>query len=163
MSFGSNLHSRALERAIKKVNGAGIIQVAAAGNDGPENNTVDYPARFEEVIAVGATDQSDMIAYFSSRGKEVDFSAPGVRIYSTYKGYTYRTASGTSMAAPHVAGAAALVLTRPLAAYDVNSNGKWDQEEVKYLLSETALDLGDVGFDSVYGHGRVNVYSAMMR
>jgi len=111
MSLGTSAYNKSFEDAVKKVNAAGITQVAAAGNSGPGDNTVTYPAKFTEVIAVSATDKFDTIASWSSRGPEIDLAAPGVSIYSTYKGSTYKTLSGTSMAAPHVTGAAALVLT----------------------------------------------------
>ena len=72
--------------------------VAAAGNNGPGENTVNYPAKYNSVIAVGATDETDNVADWSSRGQELELTAPGVNIYSTYKGSTYGTLSGTSMA-----------------------------------------------------------------
>lgn len=110
MSLGTSSDSQAFHDAVAAARNAGITIVAAAGNDGPADSTVNYPARYPEVIAVAATDQADTLAWFSSRGPEVDLAAPGVNIYSTYKGGAYATLSGTSMAAPHVAGTAALVL-----------------------------------------------------
>ncbi len=110
MSLGTSSDSQTFHDAVTAAYNAGITLVAAAGNDGPADNSVNYPARYPEVIAVAATDQSDNLASFSSRGPEVDLAAPGVSIYSTYKGSSYATLSGTSMAAPHVTGTAALVL-----------------------------------------------------
>lgn len=110
MSLGSSSDSQSFHDAVIAAYNAGITVVAAAGNDGPADNTVSYPARYPEVIAVAATDQADSLASFSSRGPEVDLAAPGVYIYSTYKDGSYATMSGTSMAAPHVAGTAALVI-----------------------------------------------------
>jgi len=161
MSFGASSYNASLEDAIKKVNAAGIVQVAAAGNSGPGDNTVSYPAKFAEVIAVTATDQTDTIASWSSRGSEVDLAAPGVDIYSTYKGSTYKTLSGTSMAAPHVTGTAALVLTTAIGGYDLDGDGLWDPNEVQNRLEATAKDLGVVGWDNLYGSGLVNAYSAV--
>ncbi|MFZ3172730.1 MAG: S8 family serine peptidase [Carboxydocellales bacterium] len=87
--------------------------VAAAGNSGCSGDTVIYPAKYNEVIAVSAiNDDDDSFAYFSSCGSAVDLTAPGVSILSTYKGSTYRLLSGTSMATPHVTGTAALVLSQ---------------------------------------------------
>ncbi len=103
-------YSRALDKAIKKAYESGLIMVAAAGNNGPGLGTVDYPAKFNEVIAVAATDENNAITPFSSRGKEVDVAAPGTNIYSTFNNGNYATLSGTSMAAPHVTGAVALKL-----------------------------------------------------
>lgn len=161
MSIGTTAYNKSFEDAVKRVNAAGIIQVAAAGNSGSKNNTVNYPAKFAEVIAVSATDTTDKIAYFSSRGPEIDLAAPGYQIYSTYKGATYKTLSGTSMASPHVAGAAALVLTMPIGSYDLDGDAIWDPTEVQNKLEATAKDLGAIGKDNLYGAGLLNVERAV--
>lgn len=109
MSLGSSSDASAFRTAVQNANAAGLVQVAAAGND--SGGPVGYPAAYPEVIAVSASTNSDQIASFSSVGPEVDFIAPGASIYSTYKGGGYKTLNGTSMASPHVAGAAALVLS----------------------------------------------------
>jgi len=108
MSLGSPTDNQSFHDAITKVYQAGIVQVAAAGNN--SGGPVDYPGRYPEVIAVSASDSGDRFASFSSAGPEVALIAPGASIYSTYKGSKYRTLSGTSMASPHVAGIAALRL-----------------------------------------------------
>ena len=158
MSLGTSDNILSLREAVQRVNAAGIVQVAAAGNDG---GAVIYPAAYPEVIAVSATDSSNNIASWSNRGPEIDLAAPGVNIYSTYKGQTYKILSGTSMAAPHVAGAAALVLNTPVGSYDTNINGKWDPIEVQQKLQDRAVNLGATGFDSLYGWGLVNAYNAV--
>jgi len=88
-----------------------VLLVAAAGNSGAGTDTVNYPGKFASVIAVGATTSSDLVSYFSSTGPDVEVCAPGSSIYSTTLGGGYGTLSGTSMATPHVAGVAALVLS----------------------------------------------------
>lgn len=108
MSFGSDQPSEALSRMIRKASDAGIVMVASAGNNG---GALEYPAAYKEVVAVGAVDQKGRLAEFSSRGK-LSVKAPGVDIYSTWLGGKYRTLSGTSMAAAHASGLAALRISQ---------------------------------------------------
>lgn len=157
MSLGTSSDIQSFHDAVVAVRNAGIVQAAAAGNSG---GAVSFPAAYSEVIAVSATDQTDTIASFSSRGPEVDLSSPGVNIPSTYKGGKYATGSGTSMASPHVAGAAALVLNTLVGIYDANGNGLWDPAEVQAKLEATATDLGLAGKDNLYGAGLLNAFGA---
>jgi subtilisin family serine protease len=148
MSFGSTSDSTSLHAECDKAYNANIVLVAAAGNNGPGSNTLTYPAKYSSVIAIGATDSSDVVASWSSRGPELSVSAPGVNIYSTYKGGVYATMSGTSMACPHVAGTVALILAIHTPT------------EVRNILQTTAVDLGTTGWDSSYGYGRIDAYAA---
>ncbi len=126
MSLGLSSDISAFGAAVDRVDRAGIVQVAAAGNSG---GAVGYPAAYAPVIAVSASNDADGIAYFSSFGPQVDLIAPGVTINSTYKGSGYREFSGTSMASPHVAGTAALVLS---------ARGSLSPTQVKAWLTSTA-------------------------
>jgi subtilisin family serine protease len=111
-SWAGDEYSQALGDAIAATDAQGALFVAAAGNDSNDNDTSPtYPASYERpnVLAVAATDSSDQPAWFSNYGRRsVDLGAPGVNIYSTRPGGSYQYLSGTSMAAPHVAGAAGL-------------------------------------------------------
>jgi subtilisin len=112
MSLGGPTGSTALQRAVQKALSAGVVVVCAAGNSGPNPDTVGFPGGYAGVIAVAASDNKDNVASFSSRGDAVGFIAPGVNITSTIPGGGYKALSGTSMASPHVAGLAALAVER---------------------------------------------------
>jgi subtilisin/minor extracellular protease Epr len=153
MSLGSNSGVTALETACSQAYYSGILLVAAAGNDGNTRGTgdsVDYPAAYSSVIAIAATDSKDKRASFSSTGPAVELAAPGVNILSTYQdGLT--SLSGTSMACPHVAGTAALVLA---------ANPSFTNGNIRNRLAKTATDLGARGRDKLYGYGLVNAKAA---
>lgn len=157
MSLGTSSNIQSFHDAVKRVQAAGIVQVAAAGNSG---GSVGFPAAYPEVIAVSATDATDTITSWSSRGPEVDLAAPGASIFSTYKGDSYKTLSGTSMASPHVAGTAALVLAVP-SRCDANLDGGCSPAEVQQRLEATAEDLGAAGRDNLYGAGLVDAEAAV--
>ncbi|MCK4268575.1 MAG: S8 family serine peptidase, partial [Actinomycetia bacterium] len=149
----SGPYNQDVATAITLADQAGIVIVAAAGNSG---GAIQYPAAFAETIAVSATDQNDNIAYFSSRGNNLSLAAPGVNIRSTFKNDGYKTYSGTSMAAPHVAGAAALMLSQPVGTYDLDSDSTWDTNEARAKLQDRAEDVGAIGFDNLFGYGLVD-------
>ena len=147
MSFGggdSSLVRDAMQYAADK----GVVMVAAAGNGSCEDCVI-FPASAAETIAVSATDQNDELAEFSSTGPEIELAAPGVDCLSTVPGDSYGYASGTSMAAPHVSAAAAVLMAAGLA----------DPEEVRSRLVDSADDIGLA--DHQQGGGRLNVASAL--
>ncbi|UJF33637.1 S8 family peptidase [Paenibacillus hexagrammi] len=109
MSFGMKTYNRSLEYAVLNAYYRGTIIIASTGNDG-KRKTIDYPARFPQVVAVGATTRTQKIAPFSNRGKQIDVYAPGERIYSAWLHGKYNELSGTSMATAHVSGVVALML-----------------------------------------------------
>ncbi len=113
-SWGGGGYSSLLDQAVQDAQRAGVIFVAAAGNEGKDiTRTPTYPANLNGVIAVAATDESDQLTYFSNYGAgAVMIAAPGDKILSTYVGRGYKTLSGTSMATPQVAGAIALALSK---------------------------------------------------
>jgi hypothetical protein len=149
MSFGGNATSQSFQEAIKKANEQGILLIAAAGNAGSGTETVTYPALYPEVISVGAIDSNSTRATFSSTGNELDLMAPGVNILSTTMDGNFGFLSGTSMATPHVTGAAASYWS---------ANPSLTNEQVKQRLLETAITLGD---KHEYGEGKVNLVTAL--
>ncbi len=161
-SYGSGGNPGTIvEAAFNNSAAAGIVHIAAAGNSGTcdgAQNTVGYPASYASVVAVAATDATDARACFSSTGPNVEIAAPGVRILSTYLGNRYAWASGTSMASPHVAGVAALVIAAGIE--DANHDGRIN-DEVRAALTATALDLGTPGRDTFYGFGLVDAVAAV--
>lgn len=160
MSLGSSSDVQALHDAVDAAYASGILVVAAAGNAGDGDDTtndVSYPAQYDSVVAVAATASDDSTPSWSSEGSEVEVAAPGVDIRSTWNDGLYKEISGTSMASPHAAGAAALILgTTVPTAYDANNNGSWDPAEVRTVLQDTADDLGSAGHDNFYGYGLVD-------
>ncbi|MFQ3664058.1 MAG: S8 family serine peptidase [Chloroflexaceae bacterium] len=152
MSLGGEGDSRLLREAIDYATARGIVLVAASGNERQSGNPVSYPAAYPNVIAVGATGNTDVITDFSSTGDYLDLAAPGVGLWTTLPGGRYGPPNGTSFSSPYVAGAAALVLTqRP----DLG----W--ADVGCILKASADDKGPPGKDPEYGWGRLNVFRAV--
>ncbi|MCH7903847.1 MAG: S8 family serine peptidase [Armatimonadetes bacterium] len=153
-SYGSSSDPGvAVKAAFDNSYAAGIIHVAAAGNSGNrkgKGDKVGYPARYASVIAVASTTSDDTRSSFSSTGPDVEIAAPGSNIKSTKLGGGYVNFSGTSMASPHVAGAAALVIA---AGMTLNT-------DVRAQLIMTADDLGDAGWDPLFGYGIVDADEA---
>jgi len=153
-SYGGSGHPGSIvQAAFDNSYAAGVLHVAAAGNSGacpPPGDTVGYPAKFSSVLAVAATTSTDARACFSSTGPDVEIAAPGSSINSTRRGGGYTFMSGTSMASPHVAGVAALVL-----GGNVMTN-----VEARQRLRDTADDLGAAGRDVEFGFGLVDADEA---
>ena len=137
---------------------AGIFPAFAAGNDGPDDGSVRSPGNDPESFATGATDFFDDVAFFSARGPspcdgsiKPDVSAPGVSILSAFPGGDYFPADGTSMAAPHVSGAVAVLRS---------INPALTVEELERALVLGAVDLGATGPDDSFGAGRLDLYQS---
>ena len=162
LSLGTSTDYSTLRTAVDDAYAAGIVVVAAAGNEGNppgKGDNILYPARYGSVIAVAATDQADERPKWSSTGLDLELSAPGVDILSTWNDGSYESKSGTSMAAPHVSGTVALILAGPV-LYDLNGNGIYEANEVRFALQASADDLGAAGWDSKYGYGLVDAEEA---
>lgn len=152
-SWGGGGNSMALSDAIAEANTTDILFVAAAGNAGSNNAvTPSFPANYNlpNVVSVAATDRNDLLASFSNYGTNVHLGAPGVAVYSTVLNNAYASYSGTSMATPHVSGAAALILS---ACSLTTSN-------LRTLLLNTTDSISSLSGKTQTG-GRLNVYKAI--
>lgn len=156
MSLGTEEESQTLKIAVAYALDHNVPVVVAAGNEREKGNMINYLAAIPGVIAVGATDQYNRIASFSNSGNYVSVVAPGFEILSTVPSFLnwklYTKYSGTSMAAPHVAGVVAL-----LKSINHNAAPAW----IKQQIESTALDLGEPGRDDLYGTGIINAYSCL--
>ncbi len=163
LSLGGPDKCEVMEEAVQKAEKKGVIMVAASGNNNSSGELL-YPAEFPETIAVGAVNYNyqdePQRAYYSNNGPLLDVVAPGGDgtggILSTYfsingnKVYNYDNFIGTSMATAHVSGAIGLMLS-----------GGIQTNEVREILHNTSMDLGEEGFDEEYGHGLINTYWAV--
>jgi subtilisin family serine protease len=152
--------SQTIADAVNYAYSLGAVVVAAAGNNNDDARNY-FPANLEQVITVAASDPTDAIASFSNWGTKIDVAAPGVDILSLRAAGTtlgtpvdanYTRASGTSMATPHVSGAAALILSQ---------HPEYSNENVRQALRVSGADLGATGFDAVFGYGRIDAGSAL--
>lgn len=148
LSFGAAGNATVQSAAQYMKSKGGLVFVSAG------NNNTDYGyAATTSLIAVSATDGNDAKASWSNFGNWVALSAPGTSIYSTVSGGGYGAVSGTSFSSPVSAGVAALVMA---------ANPKLSSTDVEKILFTTALDLGAVGRDQVYGHGRIDATAAVL-
>ena len=150
LSLGDTSPSSIIKSALDDAYARGVVIVAAAGNT--YTWTLFYPAAYTDTIAVAATDQYDARASFSTIGDFVAIAAPGVNIYSSYDTGGYAYMSGTSMAAPHVAGLAALIRAmRP----------SWTPAQIYAYIESNADDINPAGWDPYTGYGRINAQKAI--
>jgi len=162
LSLGSVYNSSTMLNAINyAASTKGRLVIAAAGNCGDGYysyngcsymNQPGYPAAYPNAIAVAAVASSDERASFSTQGSYVDIAAPGTYIYNTYKYGGYTSMSGTSQAAPHVAGLAALVWSK---------NPAYTAAQVRSTIETTSIDLGTSGWDQAFGWGRIDARQAL--
>ncbi len=151
MSFSSPAGGRVYTELIRRLYHNGISVICAAGNEGEQgNNTIGYPARFPETVAVSAVDVNKHIATFSSKGNSAEICAAGIDIYSTYLDGGYAVLSGTSMAAPIITGAVALLQGKGMLRYN-----RWlTPDEIRLLLNIYTENIsGNVGRDISSGYG----------
>lgn len=142
MSLGSSSYTPTIQKLIEEVFALGIHIICAAGNDGRENS-VSYPAKFPQCVAVGAVNEAGRVSAFSSQGWEIDIAAPGEKILGLGPNDSYVRASGTSFAAPACSGIYALMKEAGVA---LNHE----------LVKQTAIDIEQVGPDPLSGHGLIN-------
>lgn len=142
----------ALGRAMAGAHNKGVVLIAAAGNAGPKSPPL-YPAADTNVIAVTATDAEDKLFQASNRGNHVAVSAPGVDILAPSPGAAYQVTSGTSFAAAHISGIAALILER---------DPGLSPDGLRRVLLSSAKDLGPKGRDKDFGVGLADAYRAVL-
>ncbi|URN83849.1 S8 family serine peptidase [Acetobacterium wieringae] len=152
MSFGGYGTFSSLAVAVSEAVSAGKIVVASSGNEGESWNSrvgqYAYPASYDHVISVGATNKDNNRASFSQYNDRVDLVAPGQSVLTTARSGGYEYASGTSFSSPIVAGACAVLMA---------ADASLDAEAVETLLKSTALDLGTTGSDPYYGSGLIQL------
>jgi len=149
LSLGGEQPSDLLSSAVDYAHNHGALVIAATGNSG---EAVLYPAAYDPVLAVSATDENDLRPAFSNFGPQVDLAAPGTNIYSTWYRTNYLTKSGTSMATPHVSGAAALL-------WSLKPN--LDADAIANALMHSSLDIEPAGVDDFTGWGRLSAKMAV--
>lgn len=155
ISLGGTGFDKGEQEAVNYAWGKGVVIVAAAGNGGYGGGCcVYYPAGDENVIAVGATDASDVKASWSSTGPKLDVMSPGVNVMTTTRSGTYGGGSGTSMSSPQVAALAGLIYS----AKPTLTNA-----QVVDTITSTAKDLGATGWDDQYGYGRIDAEQAVKK
>ncbi|WP_411968336.1 S8 family peptidase [Haloferax sp. YSSS75] len=151
MSLGASSGSQTVKDACTYADDRGVFLVAAAGNSGPCTDCVGYPAAYSECMAVSSSASDDSLSGFSSTGPEVEIIAPGTDIYSTIPG-GYDTFSGTSMATPHVAGAAGQLMANGYTNSEARSRLKTTAEDLGLASNEQGSGLLDtaaaLGYDS---------------
>ncbi|SEM16686.1 type VII secretion-associated serine protease mycosin [Mesobacillus persicus] len=150
LSLGNYKESNVLKRAIRYAYEKDVVLIAAAGNDSSQQPS--YPAAYPEVISVSAVSYDGSLAGFSNYGSYINISAPGEYIPSTYFNEQYASLSGTSMAAPHVAGLAGLMKA---------TNSNLTNKDIMSIIQNSARDLGKRGKDIQFGNGLINVNQAL--
>ncbi len=164
-SWGSaNPINDVLRPAVQALRAMNIAPVFAAGNPRAGAGSIGTPANAPEAITVGATDRNDFVAEFSGRGpsfyageQKPELTAPGVNVKSSVESNWYENYSGTSMAAPHVTGLIALMVSADLR----DGVRDFTVDELEKFMTSTAVDLGPTGPDDDYGYGRIDAYNAV--
>lgn len=150
MSLVAYSDTNVLREAVHYAHSKNVLVVAAAGNDGISSPY--YPAAYKEVVSVASTDAADERSYFSNYGKTIDIAAPGSGVFSIFPDESFGGLDGTSMSTPIVSGAAALLKA---------NEPKLSNSDIAGRLMLTAKDLGAVGKDGYYGHGRLDIDRAL--
>ncbi|MEL6538533.1 MAG: S8 family peptidase [Bacteroidota bacterium] len=155
------------ETEIRRAYRKNIFVVACAGNHYQVKDSIEYPARYNEVISVGSVGKDMEVSEFSSRGAQVDIVAPGEEILTTDMAGAYDTVSGTSFAAPFVAGVMALIIAKHKSKDSASNTPIFTNTpkatfmNMKDHLVRYATDIEEVGKDDLSGHGLINVQASL--
>ncbi|MFS1510876.1 S8 family peptidase [Chengkuizengella sp. SCS-71B] len=150
MSLGLHSASPYLQEIVQYAEDNGVLIVAASGNDG--QRSIRYPAAYPSVLAVGGLKNDNSIVEYSNFGQEIDVVAP-VNVYTTGLDGSYTSNNGTSMAAPQVAAAAALIWSQ---------YPELEPSQIRNLIRQTAEDVHDIGWDEYTGYGLLRIDSALI-
>lgn len=150
MSFGDVVVSPMLRDVIQFAHRRGVVLVASAGNS--STDAPHYPSAYAETIAVGASTPDERLAAFSNYGTTLDVVAPGTEIWTTTLRKSYAQFGGTSAAAPFVSALAGLLRSR---------SPEWNNEMIRAALQNSAVDLGEPGWDRSFGAGRIDAAAAL--
>ncbi|HWI66575.1 MAG TPA: S8 family serine peptidase [Symbiobacteriaceae bacterium] len=160
MSLGGSSGSSLYLDAIRYANSKGVLVIAAAGNSGPNANTIGYPGAYKEVVAVASLNADEVVSYYSSRGitdgndnsivdREVEVAGPGRSVLSTAKSGGYELLSGTSMATPHISGLAAKIWTNASGTRSALVNSAQNHD----ITRAEQINNAGTGYDIAAGYG----------
>lgn len=161
ISLACSNDNKSMKEVILQATNAGIFVVSAVGNDGNTHEAVKFPAKYKEVIAVGAIDRYLNITSCSNQGTEIDIVAPGEEVLSTYPPNTFAEMNGTSTAVPFAVGLLTLLLSKYFKDQECTTVQHY--QELKQHFIQSTIGLGTIGWNKIYGHGITNTKALLSK